>query len=375
MTDRISEKTFDKTSNKITDKIIDKTADKTANKAIDKTTDKAIDKITDKTTTTLDKATNKAPEKIVDKAGSKAGDKTSSKANVPSSVPHKKTRMLRKKRVLIPSTVLLIALCSFGLYCYLYALSYVTTDDAFVEGHAVAISPKVSGHISKVHITDNQEVKEGALLAEIDARDYESRLKMAKANLEAAEAKAIQANEDVARYKKLIVDDEISKQEMDHVIVKARVASAEYDQAKAAFEQAELELSYTRIYAPATGRITEKAVEEGMFVQVGQTLLTIVTPERWVVANLKETELKNVLPGQPVIIRIDAYPGKTIKGHVDSIQRGTGARFSLLPPENASGNYVKVVQRVPVKIVFDEEWNHKYALALGMSVIPAIRVK
>lgn len=290
-------------------------------------------------------------------------------------VPVKKTKLLHKKRFIIPAIVLLILGCSFGLYYYFYALSHTSTDDAFIEGHAISISPKVSGHILKVYIDDNQEVKEGELLAEIDPRDYETRLKMAEANLEAAQAKAAQAEEDVSRYKKLILNDEISKQNMEHVLVRARVANAEADQSKAALEQAKLELSYTKIYAPSAGRVTEKSVEEGAFVQIGQMLLTIVTPERWVVANLKETDLKNILPGQPVTITIDAYPGKVFKGHVDSIQRGTGARFSLLPPENASGNYIKIVQRVPVKIVFDEEPDPKHPLALGMSVIPAIKIK
>jgi membrane fusion protein (multidrug efflux system) len=265
--------------------------------------------------------------------------------------------------------------CILGIHYYFYALTHVATDDAFIEGHAVSISPKVSGHILKVYIDDNQSVKDGQLLAEIDPRDYETHYKMAEANFEAARTKASQADEDVGRYKKLTVNDEISKQDMEHVIGRARIADAECNQAKAALEQARLELSYTKIYAPAAGRVTEKSVEAGTFVQVGQTLLTIVTPERWVIANLKETDLKNVLPGQPATISIDAYPGRVFKGHVDSIQKGTGARFSLLPPENAAGNYVKVVQRVPVKIVFDEASEPQNTFPLGLSVMPTIETK
>jgi membrane fusion protein (multidrug efflux system) len=289
-------------------------------------------------------------------------------------VPGKKTKSLKKKILIISVIVLSVLGCIFGLYYYFYALSHISTDDAFIEGHAISISPKVSGHILKVYVDDNQQVKEGELLAEIDPRDYEARHKMAEANLEAAQAKTSQADEDVSRYKKLTLNDEISRQDMEHVLVTARIANAECDQAKAALEQAKLELSYTKIYAPAAGRVTEKSVEEGAFVQIGQILLTIVTPERWIIANLKETELKNILPGQTVTIRIDAYPGKVFKGHVDSIQRGTGARFSLLPPENATGNYIKVVQRVPVKIVFDEKPDSMHPLALGMSVVPTIQV-
>ncbi|HJQ25510.1 MAG TPA: HlyD family secretion protein [Blastocatellia bacterium] len=152
-------------------------------------------------------------------------------------------------------------------------------------------------------------------------------------------------------------------------------ASADIEQAKAAVEQAELNLSYTKIYAPEDGMVTKKAVEEGMFVQVGQALMAVVPDEVWVVANFKETQLDAIRPGQPVDIKVDAYPSKTFKGHVDSIQTGTGARFSMLPPENATGNYVKVVQRVPVKIVFDEQPDPDHPIGPGMSVEPEVRVK
>jgi membrane fusion protein (multidrug efflux system) len=290
-------------------------------------------------------------------------------------ISNEKTKSSRKNLFIITVAALTVLGCIFGVYYYFYALSHISTDDAFIEGHAVSVSPKISGHILKVYIDDNQQIKQGQLLAEIDPCDYEVRCKMAQANLEAAQAKASQADQDVSRYKKLTLNDEISKQDMEHVLAKAQIADAEFNQAKAALEQAKLEFSYTKIYAPSEGRITEKSVEEGAFVQIGQTVLTIVTPERWVIANLKETDLTNILPGQPVTIRIDAYPGKAFKGHVDSIQRGTGARFSLLPPENATGNYVKVVQRVPVKIVFDENPDPAHPLALGMSVIPTIRTK
>ena len=121
--------------------------------------------------------------------------------------------------------------------------------------------------------------------------------------------------------------------------------------------------------------MTKKSVELGQLVQVGQPLFAIVSKGKWVIANFKETQLTHMRPGQEVKIKIDTYPHKTFKGHVDSIQRGTGARFSLLPPENATGNYVKVVQRVPVKIVFDEAPNKKYPLALGMSAVPEVKVR
>src|SRR5262249_50185688 len=155
----------------------------------------------------------------------------------------------------------------------------------------------------------------------------------------------------------------------------AETASAEVEQAQAAVRQAELDLSYTRIYAPEAGRITKKAVELGALLQPGQALFVLVPAEMWVVANFKETQLNRMCPGQPVEIRVDAYPDKTFSAHVDSLQSATGSRFSLLLPENATGNYVKVVQRLPVKIVFDEESDPEHLLAPGMSVEPEVIVR
>ncbi|MFN2533335.1 MAG: HlyD family secretion protein [Pyrinomonadaceae bacterium] len=155
----------------------------------------------------------------------------------------------------------------------------------------------------------------------------------------------------------------------------AATAGASMEQLQAAVAQAELELSYTKIYAPDTGRITHKSAEQGALVQSGQPLMAIVPGNVWVTANFKESQIGRMQRGQPVDIEVDAYPDKTFKGHVDSIQAGTGAQFSLLPPENATGNYVKVVQRVPVKIVFDEPPDPKRLLAPGMSVVPEVKVR
>jgi membrane fusion protein (multidrug efflux system) len=137
--------------------------------------------------------------------------------------------------------------------------------------------------------------------------------------------------------------------------VQVDAAKAEVNEAEAGEKQAELQSSYAKIAAPEDGRVTSKAVEPGAYVQVGQSLMAVVTPQVWVTANFKETQLRDMRPGQPVAISVDAYPDRELRGHVDSIQAGSGARFSLLPPENATGNYVKVVQRIPVKIVFDEQ--------------------
>ena len=151
------------------------------------------------------------------------------------------------------------------------------------------------------------------------------------------------------------------------------MALAQFRQAQTNVQSAQLDLSYTKIFAPGDGRVTRKAVEPGDYVQTGQTLLSIVPSEVWVVANFKETQLKHMRPGQPALVEIDAL-GKSLRAHVDSVQAGSGARFSLLPPENATGNYVKVVQRVPVKILFDEPLPADHTIGPGLSVAPSVRV-
>jgi membrane fusion protein (multidrug efflux system) len=158
----------------------------------------------------------------------------------------------------------------------------------------------------------------------------------------------------------------------------AQVASAgaNIQQLQAAVDQAELELSYTKIYAPETGRVTRKSVEVGALVQVSQPLMAIVPGDVWVTANFKESQIGNIKPGESVDVSVDAYPDKVFKAHVDSIQAGTGARFSLIPPENATGSYVKVVQRVPVKIVFEvNQIDSQHLLAPGMSAVPEVKIK
>jgi membrane fusion protein (multidrug efflux system) len=155
----------------------------------------------------------------------------------------------------------------------------------------------------------------------------------------------------------------------------ADTASAEVAQARAEVERAELDLASTQMRAPESGRVTRKVAEAGAYVQIGQALLTIVPRDVWVVANFMETQLANMRPGQPVEMKVDAYPGKIFKGHVESFQAGTGSRFSLLPPENATGNFVKVVQRVPVKMVFDTAPDPDAPLRPGMSVVPVVQVQ
>lgn len=430
--------------------------------------------------------------------------------------------LYRRPAVLVIAVIVLLAGTILGIRYWLYSRAHESTDDAFIDGHIIQVSPKASGYVAKIYVDDNQQVKAGDLIVELDARDYETRLQQAKAalaagiarenearanvaltratgragvqqatatvqrlrssvgasraaaassvgrasqsesavttaqaNLEqarsgvtAAEAEATRANNDVERYTQLLAKDEISRQQLDQAVATAKTATAQLESARqrvaaataqvsearsaqvaaeqtarqtqaqiggaqagvnealgglaqantaaqkvavseaqaatagatteqlnAAVQQAELELSYTKIYAPETGRITRKSVEEGALVQIGQPLLAIVPGDVWVTANFKESQIGGMFPGQSAEISVDAYPDKVFKAHVDSIQAGTGSRFSLIPPENATGNYVKVVQRVPVKIVFDEPPDPKHMLAPGMSVVPEVKVR
>ncbi|CAF0704484.1 HlyD family secretion protein [Candidatus Methylacidithermus pantelleriae] len=239
--------------------------------------------------------------------------------------------------------------------------SYETTDDAFLEGHIIRVAPRVAGHVRKCYVDDNQEVQKGQLLVEIDPDMY-------RVGLKAAEAQGEEAYWEWRRMEAM--RKSLSVSEFDLQKAKAKALSLE-----ALAESARLQLAYTQIVAPVDGRVTKKTVEEGNYVRVGDTLFSLVPKNVWVVANFKESQLTWMRPGQPAEIRVDAYPQRRWKGHVDSIQRGSGARFSLLPPENATGNYVKVVQRVPVKIVFDEPIHGPYELGPGMSVVPTVKVK
>ncbi len=270
------------------------------------------------------------------------------------------------------------------------AMSRESTDDAFITGHIISVSARVDGHVTNVDINDNQRVNEGDLLVKLDPNDYKVRFELAQAALaqcsaqaDMAAVEADRAEKDYNRYKQLFdANAGVTQQQLDNATAAARSAKAQLNsansriaEAKASLEQAQLNLSYTNIRAPQSGKIAKKSIEAGEFIRTGQPVLNIITPEVWVVANFKETQLKHMKPGQQVTIKVDAYSGKTFRGHIDSIQSGTGSIFSLLPPENATGNYIKVVQRVPVKIVFDEDSNDLKSLAPGMSVIPVVKIK
>lgn len=256
---------------------------------------------------------------------------------------------------------------------YAATRGWVSTDDAFIEGHIVPVSAKVQGHIVKVLVDDNQTVAQGDILAEIDPADYLTRRDDARAEVEGARAAVDKTELDAKRYQALYERRETSRQTLDHALADAQSARAALDGAQARLRQAELDASYTKILAPQSGRVTRKNVEEGAFVSVGQPLLALVPKDVWVVANFKETELRDMRPGQRAEIKVDAYPGK-LSGRVESLQAGTGARFSILPPENATGNFVKVVQRMPVKIVLDALPDAGRLLGPGMSVEASVNV-
>jgi membrane fusion protein (multidrug efflux system) len=197
----------------------------------------------------------------------------------------------------------------------------------------------------------------------------------AQSQVAEARAKVGEAQAQVSQARGQLASANAAPQQVAVKQTEAQAASADIEQAKVAVREAELNLSYAKIAAPETGRVTKKAIEVGTYVQPGQALMAIVPYDVWVVANFKETQLRDMKPGQPVEVHVDAYPGRVYKAHVDSIQAGTGARFSIMPPENATGNHVKIVQRVPVKIVFDEPEEKLRDLGPGMSVVPEVKVR
>lgn len=369
--------------------------------------------------------------------------------------------------------VLLIA----GFFVYRYVSSYESTDDAQVDGHVNSISARISGHVIKLNVEDNQYVQAGTVLVEIDPTDYQvaydrakadfedaqaaaiaagvnvpitsvnttsqvsatqadvnsaragvqvaqQQFEAAKAQLQEAEANDVKAQNDLVRYKQLVDKQEISQQQFDQATAAAKAsaasvaagrasadaaqqqvtqaqgrlvqAQASWDSArtapkqmqvmraraaealaqaqlkKAALEQAQLNLQYTKVIAPVNGIVSDRTVEVGQNVAPGQELMKVINlDDVWITANFKETQLRDMKVGQRATVEVDAN-GRTYKGKVDSIAGASGARFSLLPPENATGNYVKVVQRIPVKIVLAPESNRDHELRPGMSVEPKV---
>jgi membrane fusion protein, multidrug efflux system len=318
-----------------------------------------------------------------------------------------------------------------SVFLWLRARKFESTDDAFVDTHIVRMAPQIAGRIARVHVNDNQLVRAGQLLVEIDPGDVQSRLDQTMfertqaetqlnqaltdvARSEAAHAQALsmeasaaaqakQATQDLQRYKNLqaTTPQAVSQAQVDQAEAAARSATAQRNAAReqasgaeeavaaaraqvasarariqtlgAQVQQARLNVGYARIVAPMDGHVAQRTIAVGSYVSPGQQILAIVPLQMWITANFKETQLADIRIGQPVSIDIDACPDARSRGHIDSIQRGAGQAFGLLPPENATGNFVKVVQRVPVKIVFDSA-PRGCPLGPGMSVIPKVSV-
>ena len=400
----------------------------------------------------------------------------SRESSIPPSRPHYKRSHSRRNILIVLIVIVVIA---GGLFLWRYLGSYESTDDAQVDAHLYPVSARVSGYVVKVNVDDNQYVQKGAVLVEIDPKDYEVAVEQAKANLasteataqsmnidvpittvntssqlkfaasgvedagagiansekqlaaaqaqlDAAEANNVKAQDDLRRYKALVDKQEVAEQVYDQALAaakastatvaaardnvaageqavrqarsrlgqseasqqsaetgpqqvsstraRARAAIADVQQKRAALEQAELNLQYTRIVAPVSGEVN-KTVVVGLNVQPGQQLLTVVPlDEVWITANFKETQLRQMKVGQKSEIHVDST-GKTFRGRVDSVAGATGPLFSLLPPENATGNYVKIVQRVPVKIVLDPGENQDHQLRPGMNVVPDVYIR
>jgi membrane fusion protein (multidrug efflux system) len=246
----------------------------------------------------------------------------------------------------------------------LMAVKVTTAQATADQSKADADAAEATDARAQADFKRNQTLRTQNTISAQEFDNAQDAVKEADASLVAARQKAVA---DVSRINE-------AKATQTATEASAGMALALYRQAQTTVQSAQLDLSYTKIFAPCDGRVTRKAVEAGNYVQVGQQLMSIVPPEIWVVANFKESQLKKMKPGQPVLVEIDALGGKKYRAHVDSVQAGSGAAFSLLPPENATGNYVKVVQRVPVKILFDEPLPADHTIGPGLSVTPDVRV-
>jgi membrane fusion protein (multidrug efflux system) len=331
------------------------------------------------------------------------------------------------RRILVALVILVVIGFSVrpALRYYRFYMSHVTTDDAYVDGTVGLVAARISGTVTRVYVDDNWNVKGGQLLVDLDPRDYQvqvdeleervarahqtvdqlfAQVDAARAGLKLAESELAQAKIDYDRARALRDQKVVSREYYDQAFTALRVAIAEkalaqhqlqqaeaalggnvdgrrrYDrpivgQIQAALEAARLNLSYTHVYAPFDGIVTRKTVHVGDRIQAGQPLMAIVPVKSlYITANYKETELTDVRVGQQALIWADIYPGYVYHGHVDSISMGTGAAFALLPPENATGNWVKVVQRVPVKIVLNSPPPPDKPLRLGLSVEVAVDI-
>jgi membrane fusion protein (multidrug efflux system) len=283
-------------------------------------------------------------------------------------------QFLKRHPLLLALGLVSFAMAMAGGYLYWdYSRHFETTDDAFVAARFFAIAPKVTGYITAVPVTDNQHVAASDVIVRIDDRDYRAGLDQTRAQLAHDQSLLDQAQRNLGRYQVLGKTNSVAQQQIDDqtYLVEQDKSTVALDQANV--DTAELNLSHTIVTADQAGRVVTLSAAVGQFVQAGTALMMFIPDEIWVTANFKETQLNAMRPGQQMTLAIDAYPGRTIRGHVSSVQPGSGTVFSLLPAQNATGNYVKVVQRVPVKIVIDDP-PADVALGPGMSVVPTVRI-
>ena len=349
----------------------------------------------------------------------------------PPEPPAERRPLLRRPGFIVFLCVVAALAVAGGVY-FVYSQQFEETDDAFIDGHVIPISPQVSALVAAIHIDDNSQVHKGDPLVDLDPTDYRvalqqmqgaeaaaaGKLEQAKSGVPSARSAVIEAqaevdsaqvtfdnaDTDLRRYQALDPQAK-SKQQLDNATATQKRAAADLEQAKAKLvtaqsqvataqanvtaaegdlqkaqadtQRAAVNLGYCHIVAPCDGRVTNKAVDPGMYVTSAAQLFQLVPADVWVTANFKETQLAHMQQGQPVSISVDAYPGRDLHGTVQSVQAGTGSRFSIIPAENATGNFVKVVQRVPVKITFDGDANNdpEHLLAPGMSVEPKVRIR
>ncbi len=336
----------------------------------------------------------------------------------------------RKRLNMLLGATLLTMVVVAGVLYWLHSRHYESTDDAFIDSNQSQIASQIDGRVIELLVADNQHVEKGQSILRIDPRDYQVKLEQSEAQeanaiaqvaqaradlivqianlaqqqaqVRVAEADLVQAKQDLARF--LGTDPAaITRQQLEQSQATAKSSLAKVDSANQAVEagqaqivsqrtkidaaeasvhqvhadvdNAKLQLSYTEVVAPQAGKITRRTVNLGNYVTPGQALVAVVPDEMWVTANFKETQLVHMKVGQPVDVVVDAYPDKVLHAHIESLQRGTGSVFSSLPAENATGNYVKVVQRLPVKIVFDGNDWRDLPLAPGLSVSPRVTVQ